>query len=72
MARIIGWLEKFLQLLKGIAQYDGQTKAYLTQWDTLNANEQGLLCCEWYPQGKGMSELLGIFASDNGQKPLNQ
>ena len=57
LARVIGWLEKLPQLPKGIAQYNGQTKAYFTQLDTIYINEQGVLCQKWYPQGKGITEL---------------
>ena len=53
LARIISWLKKSPQLPKGIAQYDGQTKAYPTQWVTLYINEQGVLCQNGTPRGRG-------------------
>ena len=33
MKKIIGWLETSSERPKDVAQYDGQTKAYLAQWE---------------------------------------
>ena len=58
MKKIIGWLETSSERPKGVAQYDGRTKAYLAPWEALFLNEHGILCRKWYPQGKGLTAMV--------------
>ena len=58
MNRIIGWLETSSEYPKGVAQYDGQTHSYLAQWEALFLNEYGILCRKWYPQEKGLDDMM--------------
>ena len=50
MNRVIGWLETSSERPRGVAQYDGRSKAYLAQWEALFLNKHGILCRKWYPQ----------------------
>ena len=58
MNRIIGWLETFSEFPKGVAQYDGRTKSFLAQWEALFINKHGILCRKWYPQKKGLDDMM--------------
>ena len=60
MNKVISWLETSSERPRGVAQYDGRTKAYLALWEALFLNEHGILCRKWYPQGKG---LIGIVVN---------
>ena len=56
LSKVIKWLEPSPERPKNAAQYNGLTRSYLTQWESLCLNGQGILCREWVPQSRQGSE----------------
>ena len=56
LSKVIKWLEASLERPKNAAQYDGLTRSYITQWESLFLNGQGILCREWVSQSRQGSE----------------
>ena len=52
LGQIIEWLEQAPECPRGV-QYNGRVKAYITQWDALSLDKDGILRRTWYPQGLG-------------------
>ena len=58
MNRIFVWLKTSSECPQGVAQYDGQTNTYLAQRVALFLNEHDILCRKWYPQEKGLEDMM--------------
>ena len=74
LSKVIKWLESSPERPKDAAQYDGLTRTYLNQWESLCLNGQGILCREWVPQSRQGSKqaVMQIVAPTEIRKRILQ